>query len=147
MTSEIRKNSVFLSAKGGVLDIIRDGEVLASIAVPAGRVSAAEYLDLVPLGASLEVAEGLAVLHPREAVGIQPYGQGSHDTGANPDFQPTSASRMEMQMRLTLNQLQASTAALEARQRALESIERVPMAPAPAAAPAAVPEAEAVVVE
>jgi len=147
MSSEIRTNSVFVSAKGGVLDIIRDGEVLASVAVPAGRVPAADYLALLPQGAWLEVSEGLAVLQPREAVGIQPYGAGSHDTGANPDFQPTSASRMEMEMRLQLNKMQAATARLEARQRALEVIERVPQAPAPTPAPAPAAESEAVVVE
>ena len=147
MSSEIRTNSVFVSAKGGVLDIIRDGEVLASVAVPAGRVPAADYLALLPQGAWLEVSEGLAVLQPREAVGIQPYGAGSHDTGANPDFQPTSASRMEMEMRLQLNKMQAATARLEARQRALEVIERVPQAPAPTPAPAPAAESGAVVVE
>lgn len=145
--NEIRRNSVFVSAKGGLLDLVRDGEVLASLAVPAGAVPAAAFFDLLPDGAWFQVAEGLAVLEPRSAVGVQSYGPGSHDTGANPDFQPTSASRLEMQMRLQLNQLQASTAALEARQRALESMERMPMAPAPIAAPVAAPEAETVVVE
>lgn len=146
----IRPNSVFLSVAGGQLDIVRDGEILASVAVPAGRVPASDYLDLVPEGAWLEVSDGLAVMDPprsRRNVGIQPYGAASHESGANPDFAPTSASRMEMQMRLTLSKMQAATARLEARQRALDVIERVPPAPTPAPAPAAAPDGEGAVVE
>lgn len=146
--NDIHRNSVFLSASGGQLDIVRDGEILASVAVPPGRVPAADYLDLVPEGAWLEVSDGLAVMDPpraRRNVGVQPYGDLSHASGANPDYRPTSASRMELEMRLTLNKMQAATARLEARQRALESIERVPPAPAPAPAPVAAPEGESLV--
>jgi hypothetical protein len=126
---EIKRNSVFLSLNGGVVDIVDQSGVLAAISIPAGRVPALDYFDLIPDGAWLEVVSGLAVLEPRLGYGVQKYGDGSHDTGANPDFAPTSASRMEMQMRLTLAQMQASTARLEARERALASIERIPTAP------------------
>lgn len=129
MSFEINRASVFLSVGGGQLDIVQDGEILVSVNVPPGRVAALDYFDLLPDGAHLEVASGLAVLQPRIGYGVQSYGDGSHDTGANPDFAPTSASRMEMQMRLTLSQMQASTARLEARERALASIERNPTAP------------------
>jgi hypothetical protein len=131
---EITSRSFLVSAKGGTVDYVApDGEFLFSVAVPAGRISAREYLDLLPDGCSIEVADGLAVVNPRSGYGVQAYGPGSHDTGANPDFQPTSASRMEMEMRLTLNRMQAQTARLEARERALASIERIPTPPAPAA--------------
>lgn len=129
MSFEINRASVFLSVNGGQLDIVQDGEILVSVNVPAGRVAALDYFDLLPDGAHLEVAGGLAVLQPRSGYGVMPYGEGSHDTGANPDFVVTSASRMEMQMRLTLAQMQSSTARLEARERALASIERIPTAP------------------
>jgi len=126
---EIKRSSVFLSLKGGVLDIVDQSGVLASINIPAGRVAALDYFDLIPDGAWLKVVSGLAVLEPRLGYGVQKYGEGSHDTGANPDYAPTSASRMENQMRLTLANMQASTARLEARERALASIERIPTAP------------------
>lgn len=127
---EINRNSVLFSAAGGSLDFVSgDGEVLASVPVPAGRTRAAEYLDLVPEGASIEVGAGVTVLQPRLSVGIQPYGGGSHDSGANPDFQPTLASRMEREMRLTMARMQAATARVEARERALAQVERMPKAP------------------
>lgn len=130
---EINRKSVVFSAAGGSLDFVSaDGEVLFSAPVPAGRTRAAEYLDLVPEGASIEVGPGVTVLQPRSSVGIQSYGAGSHDSGANPDFQPTSASRMEREMRLTMARMQAATARVEARERALAQVERMPKAPAEA---------------
>lgn len=141
---ELNAKSVIVSAKGGTLDYVstNDGELLFSVAVPAGRVSAREYLELLPPGVEIQVADGLAVIN-RSWYGVQPYGAGSHDTGANPDFAPTSASRMEKEMRLTLNKMQAATARIEAREKALSLIERVPQAPAPAAKAEAKPEPEA----
>ena len=137
---EMNSRSFIVSAHGGTLDYVApDGEVLFSVAVPAGRVPAREYLDLLPDGCEVQVAEGLVIVNPRGAYSVQAL-PGSHDTGANPDFRPTSASRMENQMRLTLAQMQAQTARLEARERALSLIERVPQAPA---APAPAPEPQA----
>jgi len=146
---ELNSKSVLVSASGGTLDYVStvDGELLFSVAVPAGRVSAREYLDLCPTGAAIEVADGLVIINPKSWYGVQAYGRGSHDTGANPDFAPTSASRMEKEMRLTLNKMQAATARIEAREKALSLIERMPTAPAPALAPVAEPEPEAPVVE
>ncbi len=140
--AEVNSRSFFVSASGGVIDFVKDGEVLASLAVPAGKVPVMDYLSLVPLGADVEISEGLAVLQPPSSVGVQPYGKGSHETGANPDFQVTSASRFEREMRVTLARLQAKTNRLEARERALQRVERVPDNPLvePAEAPAPSPD-------
>jgi len=133
---EINSRSFLVSSQGGTLDYVApDGEILFSVAVPPGRVAAREYLDLVPEGCWVEVSSGLAVVNPRHGYGVQSYGPGSHDSGANPDFRPTSASRFENEMRLTLNKIQAQTARIEARERALAAIERMPMASAPAPEP------------
>lgn len=130
MSHEINSASIFVSSLGGVLEFVSpDGELLASIAVPPGRVPAREYLELLPDGAALEVSEGLAVVQPRSGLGVQRYGEGSHHSGANPDFRPTSASRNEREMRLTLARMQSATARLEARAAALASIEVIPTAP------------------
>lgn len=132
---EIKANSFLVSATGGSLDYVApDGEVLFSVEVPPGRVPASQYLQLLPDHCDLQVADGLVVVEPRSLIAIQPFGDGSHDTGANPDFQPTSASRFEMEMRLTLNKLQQQSERIEARERALAMVERIPNAPAPASA-------------
>lgn len=139
MTSEINRESVFLSAHGGTLDFVQDGEILASVAVPAGRVAAAEYVDLLPFGAEIQVADGLAVVQPRRLGGRQAYGEGSHDTGANPDFVPTSANRFETEMRLQMRKLQADQRRVDARAAQLEKLREqlIPQAPVAAPAPAA----------
>jgi hypothetical protein len=149
MSEHMSRNAVFLSTTGGQIDFVRDGEVLASVAIPAGRVSAAEYLDLCPEGAELEISHGLAVMEPRRQVrsGTQHYGAVSYESGANPDFQPTSASRMENQLRLEMRKLQAESSRVSAMVKALQSIEAIPSpVVAPAPAPAA-SEGEGVVVE
>lgn len=133
--SEFDANSVIVTAAGGEVDVVAaDGEVLATIAVPPGRTPISRFLDLLPEGAHFEAGTGVAVLQRRHRVVCQPYGEGSHESGANPDFQPTSASRMELEMRRTLSRMQAATSRVEARERALANIERIPPAPAPAPA-------------
>ncbi|PKP67655.1 MAG: hypothetical protein CVT83_08045, partial [Alphaproteobacteria bacterium HGW-Alphaproteobacteria-5] len=69
------------------------------------------------------------------------------DTGANPDYRPTSASRLEREMRVTLARLAQMGNRLEARERLLASVERIPTAPAPVEAPAPVVEPDAPLVE
>lgn len=123
--------TLFVSDGGGQLDIVAaDGEVLAAVAVPAGRVHALPYLSLLPHGATLQPTSGIAVIRLPHRVGIQRYGAGSHDSGANPDYRPTTATRMEREMRLTMRRLQASESRVNAKLRALEKIEHVPDAPA-----------------
>lgn len=145
MVAELDRKSILLSADGGTLEIVsHDGEHLATVAVPPGRVPAARYLDLIPDGGFLRVGDGIAVTQARSRIGIQPYGAASHDSGANPDFRPTSATRMERELRLTLSRMQQATARVEARERALAKIERVPHAPVPVPpAPVPVPPAPA----
>ncbi len=128
--NEIQKNTVFVSSSGGVLDFVSDeGELLASIAVPPGRVPASDYLDLVPDGASIQLSEGLAALTPRLLSGFQDFGSQAFVSGANPDWKPTSASRHEKEMRLMLNRMAALSDRVERRAAALDTIERIPTNP------------------
>ena len=122
---EISAKSFFVSAKGGTIDFVRDGEVLASVAVPPGRVPAMDYLGLVPRDCDVEISEGLAVLDPPSRIGVARH-DAALETGANPDFQPTSATRLEVQMRLMMNQMLSESREKDARLRALESVERMP---------------------
>lgn len=150
MRDMIDRKTLFVSDGGGKLDIVsHDGELLASMAIPAGRVAAMPYLALVPGGATAEPV-GVAVMRPLHRIGIQKYGDGSHDSGANPDFRPTASSRLEREMRLTLSRIQTSEKRVDAKLKALTKIERVPDAPKeveviekePAPTPAPAPEVE-----
>lgn len=129
--SAINQYSVFVSREGGLIDIVSPhGEIVSSIAVPAGRVRASKFLDLVPPGCRLEVAEGLEVFRPMARLGSRrgalPYGEGAHLTGANPDFTPTSATRLELQTRQELARLNRLGNTLEKRLKSLDAVERIP---------------------
>jgi hypothetical protein len=132
LNSEICSLSLLVSKSGGTVDYVSDqGEVLMSVDVPPGMVSAREYLAICPPGAQMQARDGLVAVPPRNGYGLQSYGQGSHDTGANPDFKPTSASTMERQMRAQLMRMQAATDRLEKRAKALNKIETIPRNPDP----------------
>lgn len=127
---KVRLNSFFLSVAGGVLDFLTaDGEVAYSVAVPPGRVAARDYFDIVPDGGEMRVAEGLSLVQPKSGFGMVPKQESHHESAVNPDFQVTSATRMEREMRLTLARMNAASSRLEARERALSRIERMPTAP------------------
>lgn len=134
---EINSKTILVSAHGGSLDYINkeDGEVSFSIAVPPGKFRAGEYLDLCPDGHEVQIAEGLVALQPKVMASIVPA-QTEVESGANPDFQPTSADRLQRQMALTMRQMVADQKTLNAKLQALSQIERIPAAPAPVAAPA-----------
>jgi hypothetical protein len=126
--SELNAKTLLVSANGGTLDYVSaDGELLFSVAVPAGRISASEYLEICPSGAKIEIATGLAAVQPKNRLAIQ-RPENLTDSGANPDFQPTSADRLQRQMRLAMSQMQADQRRLDARFAALAQIERMPQA-------------------
>lgn len=134
---EITPRSLLVSAKGGQLDFVSpDGELLMSVAVPPGIVSAREFFEIAPEGCEVQVSDGIAVRQPRAGYGFQSSDRHA-ESGANPDFQPTHADRLQRQMRLQLAHMQAQQKTLDAKVRALTSIERVPQAPAVAPDPAA----------
>lgn len=126
----IPAKAILLSSEGGSIDMIQDGELLASIAIPPGRVLMSDYMALLPEGAWFET-DTLAVVVPRSLIASQDFGDLALQSGANPDFRPTSASTMERQMRAMVHGMQARDREWEARLTALQSVERVPQAPAP----------------
>lgn len=149
MLYTFRARDTFVSQAGGFMEVLsEDGEPLLTLDIPPGRVSCRDFADYVPGGRSYRLSEGVALYKAKNGVGRVHYGPGSHDSGANPDFQPTSASRLEKQMRLQLAHMQQATNRLEARAKALAKIERIPTAqPAQAPQPAPVKEEGGEVVE
>jgi len=129
--SEIKASDTLVSDKGGALDILRDGEVIASVAVPAGAHRASRYLAFIPPDCEVQVAAGIAVFGAKPGYGVQRYGEGSHDSGANPDYVPTSAATMQRQLDHGLKKLASIESRVEAKLKALKAVERVPKAPAP----------------
>lgn len=126
---QLHPKAMLVAGEGASLTFIQDGEVLGCMPLRAGKTPAREVLGLVGPGVNIEPQGDVFVVNPRSWFGKQAYGQGSHDSGANPDFKVTSASRMERELRLTLMRMQAATARVEAREAALAKVERIPKAP------------------
>lgn len=131
----INPKSALVSAKGGELDYVApDGEILFSVAVPAGRVDARMYTELAPEGVEVQVATGDLVEIPPRSYAVRAKGD-RYQSGANPDFQPERLSDGERMIRHQLAVLTArvnETRAI-ALQKAAARVERVPEAPPPAA--------------
>lgn len=104
--------------------ISEDGELIFKRGFPAGdhkllglAHSMAET-DLLEFGPDCEVFVKL----PR--VLRVPYGKGATDSGANPDFQVTSASRNAREMQRTLSLLNLKMDTLDRRAAAMSAMER-----------------------
>ena len=118
----------FVSVSGGTLDMIDDtGEVLVSVAIPAGLVPAAPYFAFDP-GNTAWKLQG-ATFHPPRRLGGLTLPVSFTYTGANPDFQPTQASRLELQLRDQIRQAQILNTTVSARLAALASFDAMPSAP------------------
>lgn len=141
----MRASDVFVSAQGGTIEwLSEDGEVLASVPVPAGFVSARDYLGFAPDADQIQLSPGLSLVSRPRFSGIQKYGVGSHYSGANPDFRPASATRLEREMRLTLSRMQQATSRVEARERQLAKVQRAVKPAEPAVGDSAVIEPDVV---
>ncbi|ETD01848.1 hypothetical protein [Rhodobacter capsulatus] len=126
---QIKPNSVLIAGEGASVEYVAaSGEILGRCPLKVGRNPARPLLALAPEGATLSAVGEVFVAEPRSAVWVEPVSP-FLQTGANPDFQPSSADLQERKMRAMLARLQAKENRLEARMAALQSIERVPSAP------------------
>lgn len=125
---KLQRNAILMTAisTGSVTLMADGGEVIAEVGIERGMTPVAPFLDMLPEDGYLLPSEGVTLYLPPHAVGIVEYGQGAFDTGANPDFQPTSATRQEKEMRLMLRRMHMATTKIEARAAALDSVERIP---------------------
>lgn len=142
--NNINYNAFFVSADGGLVRYVSGTELLFEVRVPPGKVPVREYLDLCPPGAAIEYEDQLVLFDPPSHFGLIEY-EDAFESGANPDFRPSSARRNEIQMGLIMQRLQ-KVDHLEAR---IRSYERARPVAAPEPAPAAAhqeaePQAQAV---
>lgn len=118
------------SERGQTLDAVdADGVVQLSLQLPAMSL-VKDYADLLPQGCKWDFA-ALYVLPPKSAAGRAKYPD-PYESGANPDFRPTSASQLENEMRLAVRRMNAATAEVRnaARQKAAAKLDVIPEAKA-----------------
>lgn len=125
---DIRMGDRLFAAKEGLLHVSDvQGEWLFDVAVPQGLSVVA---DLVPgLEPGMVVTATGVRLMRREWCGVIAAPE-ALDSGANPDFKPSSATRQAMQMDHLLGRLRMQERRLEARLKSLDTIERIPANPA-----------------
>ena len=124
----MNRKAFFVSLSGGLVRYLADGELLFEVAVPPGRVSVAEYVDMWPDGASVEYS-GVTLLEPRLLGGVS-FAAGRTESGANPDFVPTPASRYEVEMKKQIDEAKLLNRTMRARMNALANVDFVPDAAA-----------------
>ena len=115
----ITKDDYFVTGNGGLLHYrSSDGELLMEVRIPAGRVSAASYLDMLSDGEVLETADDIAVHTPRRLSGIVEH-PGAYETGANPDYRPPVGAQLaHRQMEAMVASVQSTERRIEARLKA-----------------------------
>lgn len=127
MKTSIKSGDTISAQANSSIEVVSpDGEVIAQVQADYGLSSANKYLKLFPAGYTLHPLDGVLVIPRPSRVFIQKYGEGSHESGANPDYQPQRATPLELEMRTMMRQMQSKTDRLDARARALEQIERIP---------------------
>jgi hypothetical protein len=132
---ELSRNAVIVAdgPNGGSLDLISpQGEIVYSFYVSPGRHRASIWLDLVEPGYSLQVADGCVAFRPRMGVSTTAHPE-YLKSDANPDFVPTSATRLEREMRIEMNEMRNLRLAMqkEARLRAVDAVEVLETIPTP----------------
>jgi hypothetical protein len=92
----------FVSVKGGFVSYVDNNGQTFDLPVPAGRVSCRDFV----IEGFTPTVKGVSIIWPPSGVGIV-MSPSLEETGANPDFSPTSAA---WQQKKLAQQIQAATA-------------------------------------
>lgn len=106
---------VMVSSEGGEVSILdADGQVIATEGLVPGRQRCSEWVPFMSAGDTLEFTGGCSVMVPNGGrVKRMPYGPGSHESGANPEFVVTSADRFQRELDHKMRALNAKQDRLE----------------------------------
>lgn len=110
------KNATVIVAKADAMVscVSPDGEILWTEGLKAGRYAARQWQELMHPTDTLEL-EGscTAFIAGVGRVSRQSFGEGSHESGANPDFHVTSATRAQRELERTMSLLTSKTDRLD----------------------------------
>lgn len=98
-----------------------DGEILFEVGLPAGKHRLAEYASFVGPDDDVTIEGGTILVPSVQRVTTMAYGAGSMDSGANPDFRPTSMDQAAKRMEKMLSQLVQKSAAQDRKLAALQA--------------------------
>lgn len=128
MDTNIASRAILLvGLKGGSVTVTnRDGEAIATEGLTPGRHKCALWVPFMTSeGDTLTFSGDVSPMVPSGGrVRPIPYGPGSHETGANPDFVVTSASRNARELDRKLAMLDQKQDRLEKQLKKAQSISR-----------------------
>lgn len=119
---DLRNATILVAGDASVTACGEHGEVLWIEGLPLGSHKAAQYLPRLAEGDTL-ILEGAAMAMMRGVNRAQrnKYGEGSHESGANPHFVVTSASRHQRELDRKIELITARSDKLEKRLAAAET--------------------------
>lgn len=83
-----------VSGTGAIVNVVdEDGLVVMTEGLALGSHPTKRFIRYMPENGQLTVSGGVTIMMPASRVKAVKYGEGATDTGANPDFKPTSAER------------------------------------------------------
>ncbi|CAD0186692.1 hypothetical protein RUESEDTHA_03602 [Ruegeria sp. THAF57] len=121
---EMKAAKLLVGTQGGDLRIVTpDGEIFAEIGLMPGIHEASEYMAYVLPGYTVEVGPGVTAMQPPSGRNAPiKYGADAYKSGANPDWEPTVATRQQRQMEMTLAKINAKSKALDKKFAAMEEL-------------------------
>lgn len=123
LSSHEMRNAIVMVAGAATLTCIDpDGEIQWAEGLNVGRYPLSDWLPFMAEGSELEVSGAASILIQTPRVYRVRYGEGSHASGANPEFVVTSASRNEREMQRTLRMLTTKSETLDRKLAAMETL-------------------------
>lgn len=121
--NDLKKLLVFVNEASEKLRCVNsDGEVIFTRAYPMGEHTIHNLVPLMGENDQIEFGPNMEVFEKPSRVQRTGYGDGANDSGANPDFMVTSATRNARETERTLRMLQLKTATLDRRMAALGNL-------------------------
>lgn len=135
MSKMTNTTTILVGLAGGEISAVTEhGEITWSLGLVGGKYLVSDYLPLLGFGETLNSSGAVTFVTPTSRLQVDNFGALSVETGANPDFVVTSATRMQREMELTLDRLNQTSAKAEraaARYEALAAVVPVTQAASP----------------
>ena len=102
---EAKRAIIVVSGEARLSVVTREGEVLLTELLTPGRHKGKDYIKFMPSGSHLALDGDATPLLAPSRLYPAPYGAGAFESGANPDFKVTSATRQARELDLLMKRL------------------------------------------
>lgn len=123
---DMANSRFFVGQQGGEIRCVSpDGEIKWCVGLSGGVHHTDVYRQYMFDGDAIEVTGSVTIQSPGgRRLKAQPYGPGGSESGANPDFRPSTAATHQRQLDLTLRKITEQSKGLERRMKSFERLAR-----------------------